>query len=363
MFGAMTKKPWKTKGATNPIQKATRPGDCVSVDQLISTQHGFIAQLKGRLTNQRYRGATVFVDHFSQLLCIHFYMSLTSEETIQAKNAFENFATRHGVKIQQYHADNGCFAGNAFISHCEDNKQLLTYRGVNAHFQNGIAKRAIRDVQEQARKSLLHAINHWPRVMGLSLWPFATHYAVFLHNVLPSPEVRRPRLEVVGNFSVGHRLLDCHTFGCPVYALQGGSTVPKWNQRARLGVNLGPSSFHTCNVNLILNPTTGLVSPQFHVSFDDFFETILYQDSDTSVDPTWKVLAGLEISPGGKSDQILQILLSTGTTKQNPDDVISDGRLNHDPSISTSDIKTLCFELISIPDDVDVSPVTVGDPP
>ncbi|KAL7460329.1 hypothetical protein ACHAXS_000789, partial [Conticribra weissflogii] len=245
-------------------QKATRPGESVSVDQLISTQHGFIAQLKGRLTNQRYRGATVFVDHFSQLLCIHFYMSLTSEETIQAKNAFENFATRHGVKIQQYHADNGCFAGNAFISHCEDNKQLLTYRGVNAHFQNGIAKRAIRDVQEQARKSLLHAINHWPRVMGLSLLPFATHYAVFLHNVLPSQE-----------------------------ALQGGSTVPKWNQQARLGVNLGPSSFHTCNVNLILNPTTGLVSPQFHVSFDDFFETILYQDSDTSVDPTWKVLAGL----------------------------------------------------------------------
>jgi len=306
------------------------------------------------------------VDHFSWLRYIHFHTSLTSEETIQAKMAFEKFAARHGVKIQQYHADNGRFADNAFISHCEDNKQLLTYCGVNAHFQNGIAERAIRDIQEQARKSLLHAINRWPKVMDLSLWPYATRYAVFLHNVLPSQEDGRSRLEVFGNFSVGHRLSDCHTFGCPVYALQnalqGGSTVPKWSPRARLGVNLGPSPFHACNVYLILNPTTGLVSPQFHVSFDDFFETILYQDWDTSVDPTWKVLAGLESSSGGKSGRILQTPLSTGAAKQNSDDVISDGQLNQDPPNPTSVMETPNFEATSVPDDDHVSLATIGDP-
>ncbi len=365
MFGAMTKKPWRTKGATNPIRKATRPGECVSVDQLISTQHGFIAQLKGRLINQRYRGATVFVDHFSRLRYIHFHTSLTSEETIQAKMAFEKFAARHGVKIQQYHADNGRFADNAFISHCEDNKQLLTYCGVNAHFQNGIAERAIRDIQEQARKSLLHAINHWPKVMDLSLWPYATCYAVFLHNVLPSQEDGRSRLEVFGNFSVGHRLSDCHTFGCPVYALQnalqGGSTVPKWSPRARLGVNLGPSPFHARNVYLILNPTTGLVSPQFHVSFDDFFETILYQDRDTSVDPG-SSLEGFSRSLEFKRRH-LQTSPSADAIKQNSNDAISDGQLNHDPPNSTSDIEPPWCEVTSIPDDDDVSLATVGDPP
>jgi len=144
--------------------------------------------------------------------------------------------------------------------------------------------------------------------------------------------------------------------------LQGGSTVPKWSPRARLGVNLGPSPFHARNVYLILNPTTGLVSPQFHVSFDDFFETILYQDRDTSVDPTWKVLAGLESSSGGKSGRILQTPLSTGAAKQNSDDVISDGQLNQDPPNPTSVMETPNFEATSVPDDDHVSLATIGDP-
>ncbi len=82
-----------------------------------------------------------------------------SENIIQEKMAVEKFAARHGVKSQQYHADSGCFADNAFISHYEDNKQLLTYSRVNAHYQNGITERAINNVQEQARKCLLYAIN------------------------------------------------------------------------------------------------------------------------------------------------------------------------------------------------------------
>ncbi len=39
---------------------------------------------------------------------LHFHITLTLEETIQAKTAFEMFVARHGVKIQQYHADNSC---------------------------------------------------------------------------------------------------------------------------------------------------------------------------------------------------------------------------------------------------------------
>ncbi len=45
----------------------TKAGQYVSVDQLISMQVGFIAQLKGTLTKKRYTAATVFVDHYSQL--------------------------------------------------------------------------------------------------------------------------------------------------------------------------------------------------------------------------------------------------------------------------------------------------------
>jgi len=70
-----------------------------------------------------------------------------------------------------------------------------------------------------------------------------------------------------------------HTFGCPAFVLDaplqgsiGGK--PKWSERSRVGVCLGHSSQHSSTVALILNPTTGHVSPQFHIVFDDLFETV-----------------------------------------------------------------------------------------
>ena len=66
-YGKMTKRPWRVKGENKGAAKtATHPGQIVSVDQLESTTPGFIAQLKGTLTQQRYKFATVFVDQFSR---------------------------------------------------------------------------------------------------------------------------------------------------------------------------------------------------------------------------------------------------------------------------------------------------------
>ena len=59
----MTKIPWRVKGAyskPNSIQ-CTKSGQRISVDQLESTTPGFIAQLKGRLTKDKYRCTTVNV--------------------------------------------------------------------------------------------------------------------------------------------------------------------------------------------------------------------------------------------------------------------------------------------------------------
>ena len=50
---------------------------------------------------------------------------------------------------------------------------------------------------------------------------------------------------------------------------------------------------------LVLNPHTGHVSPQFHVKFDDFFETV--QDKSTDMDapePDWKYLSGFAVRKG-----------------------------------------------------------------
>jgi hypothetical protein len=94
--------------------------------------------------------------------------SLTSDETYAAKRAFERFAKQHGIDIQHYHADNGRFADNMFINACQQQRQQLTFCGVNAHFQNGIAERAIRDLTESARKQLLHAKQRWPAAVHLA---------------------------------------------------------------------------------------------------------------------------------------------------------------------------------------------------
>jgi hypothetical protein len=110
---------------------------------MVSTQVGFYAQMTGKLTNRRYQGATIFVDHYSHLRFVHLMQDLKSDETIKAKRAFEQFAADHGVRILHYHCDNCRFKDNAFQQSCEEARQQLTFCGVNAHFQNGIAERAI----------------------------------------------------------------------------------------------------------------------------------------------------------------------------------------------------------------------------
>jgi hypothetical protein len=146
LVGAMTKVPWRGQETSLEVFVATKVGQCVSVDQLVSMQVGFFSQLKGTLTKKHYTAATIFVDHYSRLKYVHLMMKLTSEETMDAKRAFEHFAKQHGVRILHYHCDNGHFVDNAFKNNCSTKGQQLTFCGVNAHFQNGIAEKTIRDL-------------------------------------------------------------------------------------------------------------------------------------------------------------------------------------------------------------------------
>ena len=156
-FGAMTQVPRRGEEEAKAVFKETNPGQCVSVYQIISTQAGFFAQLKGRLTKKRYRAATIFIDHFSGYRYIHLMTHLLSKESVAANCAFERHASELGVTILHYHADNGRFCDNAFIATCKQEGQRLTFCSVNTHFQNSQAEKTIRDHSESARKQLLHA--------------------------------------------------------------------------------------------------------------------------------------------------------------------------------------------------------------
>ena len=104
----------KDSKSSHKVFVATKPGECISVDHMISMQVGFFAQFKGKLTSKWYHAMSIFVDHFSRLRFVHLMQDLLSDETIKAKEAFEQFAAEHGIAIKHYHCNNGCFADNSF---------------------------------------------------------------------------------------------------------------------------------------------------------------------------------------------------------------------------------------------------------
>ena len=89
------------------MTKITRPGQCVSVDMLESPQVGFIAHMEGCITNKRYRYATVFMDHFSDLKYVHCMSEITSKDTIYEKKCFERHTAGSNLRVEHYHCDNG----------------------------------------------------------------------------------------------------------------------------------------------------------------------------------------------------------------------------------------------------------------
>jgi hypothetical protein len=77
-------------------------------------------------------------------------------------------ATSNAQEMMYYkrkHAENSRFAGNSFMNDVEKSGQTLSFCGVNAYFQNGIAEKIIRDLQDQTRKQLLRNKAIWPRAI------------------------------------------------------------------------------------------------------------------------------------------------------------------------------------------------------
>ena len=248
LFVSMTKRPWHTKATSNRVKarRVTQPGDCVSVDQLQSTLPGFMGKLRVRLTQKRYTCATIFVDHHSRLTYVHLQESLSSAETLQAKQAFETCCPMHNVTVSHYHTDNERFADSMFISEVKTRSQTISFCGVNAHFQNGIAEKKIRDMTEMAHKQLLYAKARWPTTIHLSLWPYAIRNAAHVYNN-----------KVFSKSEVSPNLKYYHTFGCPLFALsnalQSGKSQPRWMSRTRIDINLGHSPRDSPSVSLVLN--------------------------------------------------------------------------------------------------------------
>lgn len=297
LYAKAIRRQWRHRTPNNKVEspKPAKPGERVSVDQMVSPTPGLIAQMTGILTTKRYTYATVYVDQVSRLSFVWLQKTATADETIEGKTAFEKYALDRGVTVQNYHADNGIFRANKWVEACRSKGQGLTFAGVNAHHQNGIAERRIGELQGLARTMLIHANKRWPKVATANLWPYAIRMANDVLNETPSLRVasRKSPLQVFADTNVNPNAKHWKPFGCPVYvldsSLQAGKIHHKWKQRSRVGIYIGRSPQHARNVALVLNIETGLVSPQFHVKFDPSFHTV---KQSPEMESLWQIKAG-----------------------------------------------------------------------
>ena len=283
MMGKQTKRPWRGKGKKN-LKHIRRPEECfaganTSTDHMISPFGGLIPQLKGRLMRAKYYAATIFVDHHTDYTYVHLMRDSTAESTLEAKNAYEHLLLTFGHKVHAYHADNGRFAESVFVQDVKDKAQNITYCGVGSHHQNGIAERRIRSLGEDARTMLAHGQHLWPEVVTKSLWAFAYKAACRSRNKFKLDDQGLSPEEKLSGIRAQQDIRNEHPLFCPIFTpdsgLQSGmGGIPKWNPRSNAGVYLGHSPDHASNVAMVLSLTTGLVSPQYHVIFDDDFSTV-----------------------------------------------------------------------------------------
>ena len=254
------------------------PGARVSVDHFESRLLGRIVDSYGKPSSDKYKGGCIFVDHGTGYIHVEHQLGFSAVETIRAKQGYENMAFEHGIVIQSYLTDKGAFKANTFVQQIRDHAQQIKYCGTNAHHQNGIAERSIRTVSNMARAMLLHSSAHWKDGIDSSLWPMAVTYAAHIYNNTPNAQNLCSADLFTGSTVPRHRLRDLHTWGCPVYVLdptlQAGQKIPRWEPRSRRGVFVGLSSTHSSEVPLVLNLSTGSITPQYHVVFDDRFTTV-----------------------------------------------------------------------------------------
>ncbi len=169
---------------------------------------------------------------------------------------------------------------------------------MGAKHQNGHAEQLIQTIMSMALTFMIHVSLHWNKQGSdvMALWPFAVCHTVWLYNRLPNGVTGLSPMEILTGTSLDHRdLLRTHVWGCPVYVLdpklQDGKKIPKWNRWAWQGQFLGFSDKHSLLVAAVCHHTTGFVSPQFHVVFDDHFHTV-YGDGERKLitDAIWDLL-------------------------------------------------------------------------
>ncbi len=111
---------------------------------------------------------------------------------------------------------------------------------------------------------------------------------VWIYNRVLNCQSGLTLLELLTKSKVSYRdILHAHVWGFPAIVLepqlQNDKKLPKWNRRAWVGQLLGYSDEHLSLVADVRHLSTGYVSPQFHVMFDDLFETVVLNGDNDAI--------------------------------------------------------------------------------
>lgn len=272
------------------------PGDCIHCDHYMSPVPGRVIADSGHSSaSNGYVAGTIYVDAASGFVYHRPQKTISASEMIRGKLIFEQEAADANVVVKSYHSDNGIFNSKEFKEHCLKLNQTISFSGVGAKFQNGVAENAVGFITSMARANMIHATIHHPRHKFINSWPLAMSYAIWCCNKVPSQGVGWSPEELWTRIKAPRLALPrAHVFGCPVYVLdpklQDGQKIPKWDCKARQGIFVGFSPNHLSTVPLVLNPTTGYISPQYHVIFDDGFTTVPVLTTETETNELFECL-------------------------------------------------------------------------
>ena len=185
------------------------------------------------------------------------------------------------------------FAVTTFKESVANAHQTITHSGVGGHHHNGSAENAIKFTVQRAQAMMVHATMQWPECHNNKLCPLALKHAAQLHKATPNT-ILHLSPEEIWNWtrSTHSTLTNDHTWGCSVYMLhlqlQDGEELSKWKLRAQRGQYVGRSPNHASSVALVRHLWTNNLSPQFHIVFDNQFQTVYSPANE--IPPEWEEL-------------------------------------------------------------------------
>ncbi len=298
------------------------PGDFVSMDTVPVGIAGRAYQgYGGPNAGVQFRYLTLFHDAASGVIKIYLQENGSTAATLYAKQQFEDFMfVSQRVFVKHYHSDQGSnFTDEKFAADCASKIQTQSFSGTGAKFENGAAERAVQTVFWMARSMMLHCALRWDLegCADPSLWPQALLHAVWLYNRTPKIDTCVSPLELLTSRRDDHHdLLRTKVWGCPSFVLdpilQDGKKLPKFSRRTRVGQFMGFSENHSTLVGQIRNLKSGSITNQYHVVYDEKFESVIglavnthAEDLEVYTQKLWELLFDTEYARDFYSEPVV----------------------------------------------------------